>query len=163
LNVKSRARCNWVAGTAPVPLVWLRARAKSDGVRSLHNRRTFDSWLRHSFFQSPTTCALSCPFHAAMETVFRVPELLNAILQNFLVLPGSDHQIRGVRPAHLSRDDLVSDKERRQTLYRMALTNRTLSRIALPLLWNTIDGLPPLLRLVSGLEYNQLLEAWVSY
>ena len=97
-----------------------------------------------------------------MQGFFRIPELSNIVLQKFRILPPSDEETRGIPCDHVSRDDLVSEREKRQVLYRMALVNRTMSELALPLLWSTIEGISPLLSLVPALEYNEVVEEWVS-
>ncbi|KAJ2920673.1 hypothetical protein H1R20_g16421, partial [Candolleomyces eurysporus] len=97
-----------------------------------------------------------------METVFKTPELVDLILGCFRVTPSSDSS--GPRERiHVSREDLqvTSDDEKRRTLYRMALTNRAISHTALRILWFTIDGSLPLLQLVSGLKYDNIVGQWI--
>ena len=98
-----------------------------------------------------------------MEAVFTTPELVDLILGYFRVTPSNDSPGR-VQHIHICKDDLrvMSDDEKRATLYRMALTNKAISHTALTILWFTIDGILPLIKLVSGLEYSDLFGQWVS-
>ncbi|RXW22393.1 hypothetical protein EST38_g3458 [Candolleomyces aberdarensis] len=97
-----------------------------------------------------------------MEAVFKTPELVDLILGYFRVIP-SNNSLGPSERIHVSREDLqvTSDDEKRRTLHRMALTNRAISHTALKILWFTIDGILPLLKLVSGLKYNKLVEEWI--
>ncbi|KAJ2933000.1 hypothetical protein H1R20_g4077, partial [Candolleomyces eurysporus] len=78
-----------------------------------------------------------------------------------LVLIANKHDYSW-HPAHFSRDDLVSSKEKMQTLYRLALTNRALSQAALPVLWSFIQSIEPLLKLVPGTVYCPAYGVWFS-
>ena len=116
---------------------------------------------RHCDCDASASAFLSEP--SRMEAVFKTPELVDLILGYFRVVPSNDSS--GPRERiHVSREDLqvTSDDEKRRTLYSMALTNRAISHTALRILWITIDGILPLLKLVSGLKYNKLVGQWVS-
>ena len=98
-----------------------------------------------------------------MEAVFQTPELVDLILGHFRVIPSNDSPSSRER-IHVSKEDLrvMSDNEKRATLYRMALTNRAISHTALTILWFTIDGILPLIKLISALKFNKLVGQWVS-
>jgi hypothetical protein len=98
-----------------------------------------------------------------MEAVFKTPELVDLILRHFRVIPSNDSPGSAEDRVHVSREDLqvMSDKEKRRTLFRMALTNRAISHTALSILWVTLDGALPLLKLVSGLQYRETVRKWV--
>ncbi|KAJ2933879.1 hypothetical protein H1R20_g3212, partial [Candolleomyces eurysporus] len=97
-----------------------------------------------------------------MEAVFKTPELVDLILGYFRVVPSNDSSDPKER-THVSKEDLqvTSDDEKRRTLYRMALTNKAISHTALTILWFTIDGILPLLKLVSGLKYDNIVGLWI--
>ncbi|KAJ2921068.1 hypothetical protein H1R20_g16027, partial [Candolleomyces eurysporus] len=95
-----------------------------------------------------------------METVLQLPDLLNPIFQNFRVLPPNSDPDSGERYPHFSRDDLISNEEKRTTLYRLALTNKAISQIALPILWSTLGGIEPLLKLIPGAEFSAAHRTW---
>ncbi|RXW11301.1 hypothetical protein EST38_g14554 [Candolleomyces aberdarensis] len=97
-----------------------------------------------------------------MEAVFKTPELVDLILGYFRVIP-SNNSLGPSERIHVSREDLqvTSDDEKRSALYRMALTNKAISHTALPILWFTIDGILPLLKLVSGLKNDNTVGRWV--
>jgi hypothetical protein len=92
-----------------------------------------------------------------MHPVLQIPELLDLILQNFCVFP----PIPGRRMT-LSPEDLLSDKDKRRALYYATLTSRGIAKCALPILWSTIDGVAPLLRLIPSLQLDITLKKWVS-
>ncbi|RXW14320.1 hypothetical protein EST38_g11535 [Candolleomyces aberdarensis] len=95
-----------------------------------------------------------------METVLQLPDLLNPILQYFCVLPPNSDSDSGDKYPHFSRDALTSNQEKRTTLYRLALTNKAISQIALPILWSTLSGVAPLLGLIPGAEFSAAHGTW---
>ena len=89
-----------------------------------------------------------------MHAVFRTPELVDLILRYFLVTPS-------IYPPE-DEDDTDEVLQARRVLYRMALVNRAISHAAIPILWVTLEGALPLIKLVSGLEYDEDAEQFVS-
>ncbi|RXW17357.1 hypothetical protein EST38_g8509 [Candolleomyces aberdarensis] len=95
-----------------------------------------------------------------METVLQLPDLLTPILQHFRVLPPNSDSDSGDNYPHFWRDALTSNQEKRTTLYRLALTNKAISQIALPILWSTLGGVAPLLGLIPGAEFSAAHGTW---